>query len=362
MSSPNKLEAIVLVGGRGTRLRPLTATLPKPMLPTAGVPLLEHQLAQARAAGVQRIVLAASYQADMFRASFGDGARLGLEIVYVTEDQPLGTGGAIRNAADALTSGPDDPVLVLNGDILSGHDVAAQIATHEKVEAAVTLHLTVVEDPRRYGSVPTDEHGWVVDFVEKSAEPITNQVNAGCYVFRRSVVDRIPAGRPVSAEYDSFPALLAEDVAIFGYVDASYWHDVGTPEAFVRGSCDLVLGRVSSPAVSVRGEQALMLDGSVVARDAVVSGGSTIGRGARVGPGASIDGCVVFDDTVIEAGARIRGSVVGHGARIGERVVLDGVVIGDGAVVEERNELRHGARVWPGVTLTPGAIRFSSDI
>lgn len=356
---PDKLEAIVLVGGQGTRLRPLTLTVPKPMLPAAGVPLLEHQLARARAAGVRRLVLATSYQADVFEATFGDGGRLGFDIAYVAEDEPLGTAGAIRNAAAALTSEPDDPVLVLNGDIISGHDIAAQVAAHERARAAATLHLTRVRDPRRFGSVPTDEYGRVVAFVEKSSQPVSDQVNAGCYVFRRSVIDEIPAGRPVSVEYETFPALLAEGSEVAGYVDASYWLDVGTPEAFVRASCDIVLGNTPSPAVRRAGSPALLLDGCDVAPDAAVGGGSTVGRGGRVDPGASVDGCVLFDGVVIGEGVRIRDSVVGRGAWIGAGAVLDGAVLGDRAVIGNGNELLCGARVWPDVRLDPGAIRFS---
>lgn len=356
-----RLEAIILVGGRGTRLRPLTLTVPKPMLPVAGVPLLEHQLARAQAAGVRRLVFATSYRADTFEAAFGDGARLGLEIVYVTEEEPLGTAGAIRNAASALLSGSADPVLVLNGDIMSGHDIAAQLAAHEKAEAALTLHLTRVDDPRRYGSVPTDEHGRVGGFVEKSPEPITDQVNAGCYVFRRSVIDGIPAGRPVSAEYEIFPALLAEGATIAGYVDAAYWLDVGTPETFVQGSRDLVLGRVESPALGCRPGAALLLPGSSAAADAVVCGGTTVGAGSVVGPGARVEGSVLFDGVEVGSGASVRGSALARGVRVGDGAVLEGAVVGEGSVIGSGNELRNGARVWPGVELGPAAIRFSTD-
>ena len=192
---PESLEAILLVGGQGTRLRPLTISTPKPLLPTAGVPFLAHQLAKASAAGVTRVVLATSYRAGMFADCLGDGSAFGLEIVYVEEGPPLGTGGAIRNAAQALRSGPGSPVLVLNGDVLSGHDLAAQLDLHSKAEAAVTLHLVEVGDPARFGCVPTDADGRVTAFLEKTASPVTNRINAGCYVFRRDVIDADPAGR-----------------------------------------------------------------------------------------------------------------------------------------------------------------------
>jgi mannose-1-phosphate guanylyltransferase len=353
-------EAILLVGGKGTRLRPLTVSTPKPLLPAAGAPLLEHQLRKAHAAGIRRVVFATSYRASMFAEAFGDGSGLGLELVYVTEDEPLGTAGAIRNAAAELTCGPDDPVIVLNGDILSGHDLAGQLAMHDKADAAVTMHLTLVGDARRYGAVPTTSEGQVIEFVEKSPDPPTNQVNAGCYVFRRSVIDEIPDGRPVSVEYETFPGLLTSGATIMGYVEGAYWLDVGTPAAFVQGSCDLVLGRMESPAVPPGGD-ALLLGGSVVAPEATVGGGTTVGAGAVVEPDATVEGSVLFDGAVVEQGARVSRSVLGRGARICAGAVIDEAVIGDDAIVGTGNELCGGLRLWPGVRLPPTSVRFSAD-
>lgn len=205
-------EAILLVGGKGTRLRPLTVHTPKPMVPAAGVPFLTHQLARARAAGVEHIVLATSYLAEVFEPYFGDGSSLGLHLEYVTEREPLGTGGAIRNVASRLHSGPDEPVLIFNGDILTGLDIRALVGTHTSSGADVSLHLTRVDDPRAFGLVPTDEDGRVTAFLEKPQTPeeiVTDQINAGAYVFRRSVIDTIPEGRPVSVERETFPDLLA---------------------------------------------------------------------------------------------------------------------------------------------------------
>ncbi|MBO0774881.1 MAG: nucleotidyltransferase family protein, partial [Actinobacteria bacterium] len=204
-AAPAELEAILLVGGQGTRLRPLTIGTPKPLLPTAGVPFLAHQLAKAAAAGVTRVILATAYRAPMFAEHLGDGSGFGLDIEYVQEEVPLGTGGAIRNAATALRSPPAAPILVLNGDVLSGHDLTAQVDLHVKSDAAVTLHLVAVPDPARFGCVPTDPGGRVTAFLEKTANPVTNRINAGCYVFRRSVIDRIPPGRVASVERETFP-------------------------------------------------------------------------------------------------------------------------------------------------------------
>ena len=361
------LEAILLVGGQGTRLRPLTISTPKPLLPAAGVPFLAHQLARAAASGVGHVVLATCYRADMFDKQlngFSGGAAdraFGLEIEHVTEDPPLGTGGGIRNAASRLRGGPDNPVLVLNGDVLSGHDVAAQLKMHQATGAAATLHLVAVDDPSRFGCVPTDASGRVTAFLEKTPNPVTNRINAGCYVLQRRVIDEIPAGRAVSVERETFPALVSSGAVVTGYVDNAYWLDVGTPEAFVRGSCDLVLGRMPSAALAGPPGPALVLPGGSVEPGATVGDGTVVGAGSLVAAGARVEGSVLLDDVTVAAGARISGSLLGHGVRIGEGVVLDGAFIGDGAVIAPGNELRRGIRIWPGVQLGPTSLRFSTD-
>ena len=360
MPRVNADEAIVLVGGQGSRLRPLTIRTPKPMLPAAGVPLLTHQLLRLREAGVGRVVLATSYRAEVFSAYFGDGASLGLELDYVTETEPLGTGGGIRNVVDRLRSGPEDPVFVLNGDVLSGHDLGAQLKAHAATEAAVTLHLVQVPDPSAFGSVPTDGTGRVQAFLEKTPNPISDQINAGCYLFRRDCIDAIPAGAVVSVERDTFPALLAADAVISGYLENAYWLDLGTPAAFVRGSADLVLGVLASAAVPRPGP-ALVLADALVAADAVLEAGSTIGVGAVVGSGAVVSGSVLMDGAWVGAGAVVRDSVLGAGARVGERSRLTGAVVGDGALVGADNELITGARVWTDAVVLDGTIRFSPD-
>lgn len=355
-------EAVLLVGGQGTRLRPLTINTPKPMLPVAGVPFTVHQITRARDAGVTRIVLATSYRADVFR-DFIDDADLGIEIVIATEDEPLGTGGAIRHALPHLTSGPDDPVLIFNGDVLTGVDIAGLVAHHRQTDSDVTLYLTPVEDPRAYGLVPLDGEGRVTAFLEKPTTPeeiVTDTINAGCYVFRRSLIDSIPSGRPVSVERETFPGLLAADARVTGVVDRGYWLDLGTPLAFVQGSRDLVLGAAPSPAVTQTG-QFLALDGATIAADAQLTGGTTIGRGATVGSGASVDGSVVFDGAVIGAGARITNSIIGAGASVGAGCTIDGAVIGDGARIGDGNELLTGVRIWPDIDLAASSVRFSSD-
>lgn len=355
-------EAILLVGGQGTRLRPLTLGTPKPLLPVAGQPVTVHQIERARDAGVERIVLGTSYRAEVFAEQLGDGRDLGVEIAYAIEDAPLGTGGAIRHAAAHLVSGPGDPVMVLNGDVLSGTDYSALVDAHLRGDAAVTLHLVRVADPTAYGLVPTDDAGRVLAFREKPTTPeeiVTDQINAGCYVFRRSVIDAIPAGRPVSVERETFPELLAEGALLQGVVDDSYWLDLGTPWDFVRGSTDLVRGvapwRGHVPA------DALVLDGAAIGDGATIGEGTTVGRRCRVASGAVVEGSVLLDGAVIDADAVVIDSVIGVDAYVGSGATVAQCVIGDRARIGAGTELRSGARVWPDVVIPDGAIRFSTD-
>lgn len=356
----HQVDAVVLVGGKGTRLRPLTLSAPKPMLPTAGLPFLTHLLSRIAAAGIEHVILGTSYKPAVFEAEFGDGSALGLQIEYVTEEHPLGTGGGIANVAGKLRN---DTAMVFNGDVLSGADLAQLLDFHRSNRADVTLQLVRVGDPRAFGCVPTDEEDRVVAFLEKTEDPPTDQINAGCYVFERNVIDRIPQGREVSVEREVFPALLADgDCKIYGYVDASYWRDMGTPEDFVRGSADLVRGIAPSPALrGHRGEQ-LVHDGAAVSPGALLIGGTVVGRGAEIGPGTRLDGAVIFDGVRVETGCVIERSIIGFGARIGPRALIRDGVIGDGADIGARCELLSGARVWPGVFLPDGGIRYSSDV
>ena len=352
-------DAVILVGGMGTRLRPLTLSAPKPMLPTAGVPFLTHLIGRIREAGVTHIVLGTSYQPQVFESYFGDGSCFGVEMEYVVEQEPLGTGGGIRNVAEHLRG---DTVLIFNGDVLSGVDLRALIATHERTEADVTLYLTKVDDARAFGCVPTDATGRVTAFLEKDPDPVTDQINAGTYVFARSVVDAIPAGRPVSVERETFPGLLDSGAHIAGHVDPGYWRDLGRPSDFVAGSADLVQGIAPSPALPGPTGPALVLPGASVDASAVLSGGSTVGAGVTVGAAAVLDGSVLFDGATVADGAVVRRSVIGYGAVISSGAVVEDAVIGDRARIGAGVELLGGARVWPDVVVPDGAIRFSSDL
>lgn len=352
------VDAIVLVGGKGTRLRPLTLSAPKPMLPTAGVPFLTHLFSRIRAAGIEHVVLGTSYKPEVFAEYFGDGSRLGLDIEYVVEDEPLDTAGAIRNVADRLRG---EHAMVFNGDILSGVDLRAAAETQLSSGADVTLHLVKVADPRAFGCVPTDADGRVTAFLEKSDNPPTDQINAGCYVFRRSVIESIPAGRPVSVERETFPELLRSGAHLRGYVDSSYWLDLGTPAAFVQGSADLVRGIAPSRALPAEAGEALVIDGARVAGEAVLTGGTAVGAGCAVGARSRLDAAVLFDGARVGEDVEVLRSVIGAGAVVEDGAVVRDAVIGDGAVVGAGCELAEGIRVWPEVRLPAGGVRFSTD-
>ena len=293
---------ILLVGGFGTRLKPLTDESPKPMLPVAGLPVTEHQILAAKRAGIHTLVLATSYLADVFTPYFGDGAKWGMKILYAVEKEPLGTGGAIRNAAELL--GRDEPVVIFNGDVLSRHSIANQIAFHLENKADVTLHLIDVEDARAFGCVPTDSDGRVTAFLEKMDNPVTNSINAGCYVFSPSVIDQIPLGKVVSVERETFPALVSSGRPVFGYKEQSYWLDVGTPAALFKGSRDLVEGDFQAMA------------DTTIASDAVITGGTSIGARCSIGSGVQIDDCIIGDDVTIGDGAVLTHTFIAHGTDV----------------------------------------------
>ncbi len=343
------MEAVLLVGGQGTRLRPLTLTTPKPMLPVANHPCTAHQIAKLSSVGVTRVILSTSYKAEVFKEYFGHGEKLGLEIEYVTEETPLGTGGAIRNVSSALKSDGHEPIIILNGDILTGHDVRAQMEFHKQNNADVTLHLRTVEDPRAYGLVVTDNQHRVSAFIEKPTsdeEIVTNQINAGCYIFTRSVIDEIPSDRVVSVERETFPGLLRDKRNVYGYVENNYWLDLGTPLAFAQGSRDMVQGRCATTLVSASSE-ALIENTAEVASTAVVTGGSAIGADVVVGPDAHVEGSVIMSGAVIHAGCTIRNSIIGADAIINTGSHLEGAVVADLVTVAAGTNLVTGEQVFP---------------
>jgi mannose-1-phosphate guanylyltransferase len=299
-------SAILLVGGRGTRLSPITDEIPKPMLPIAGLPVTEHQIVAAKRAGVKTLVLATSYLAEVFTPYFGDGSKWGIDLRYAVEKEPLGTGGAIAHAAAALNlQNSADPVLIFNGDVISDHDISAQLASHQKNHADVTLHLIQVEDARAFGCVPTDSDGRVIEFLEKMDKPVTNWINAGCYIFNANIIESIPLGIVTSVERETFPGLIQDNQRVFGYKENAYWLDIGTPTALFKASRDRIEGDfVAHPSA--------LIDSSVT-----LSGGTSIGANVSIAQGAHLDNCIVSE-----------------GAAIGEDAYLSRCFVAPGAIVE----------------------------
>jgi len=338
--SDDKREAILLVGGRGTRLAPLTDAIAKPMLPVGGVPFIAHQIAQAQAAGINKIVLATSYLAQTFTDYFGDGSDFGVELIYAVEESALGTGGAIRNAAEFLTGSPDSSIVIFNGDVLSGHDLPGQIAAHERSKADVTLYLTKVKDARAYGCVPCDQSGRVLDFLEKMENPVTDLINAGCYIFKRSIIDQIPANKVVSVERETFPNLLKSGANIRGFIDNSYWLDVGTPQALLTASRDLVIGKISSPAVVNKINDCVISPSAKINSTATIAGGSTIGDLVKVEAGAEIIGSIISEGVQISANTQIKNSILGRAVVVGHSAQIIGSVVADGENIAEMSILR----------------------
>ena len=313
--------AILLVGGFGTRLMPLTRNTPKPMLTVAGLPVTEHQLVMAKEAGITEIVLATSYLSDVFTPYFGDGSQWGMSIKYAVEKEPLGTGGAIRNAAQLLNT--KDSVVILNGDVLSSHNLMEQIRQHEAHDADVTLHLTQVEDARAFGCVPTDSDGRVTAFLEKMENPVTNQINAGCYVFNPRVISSIPLDTVVSVERETFPQLVSSGAKVFGYIENAYWLDIGTPTALLKASRDIVL----------RSGAGLVLPQAHVDPTAMITGGSCIGRGSSVGAGAVIDGSIIEAGVVIGSNSVITNSFVAAGATVANEAKIGSSFVTKGEIL-----------------------------
>lgn len=319
------MNAVILVGGFGTRLRPLTLTIPKQMLPVAGPTMIERVVAHLARHGIDRVVLSMGYRPDAFIDAFPDGRIAGVEVLYAVEPEPLDTGGAVGFAA--REAGIDETFVVVNGDVLTDLDISELVAVHRRNGGEGTIALTPVEDPSRYGVVPIDADGRVEAFIEKppAGEAPSNWINAGTYVLEPSVLDRVEPGRKVSIEREVFPAMVA-DQALFAVEREGRWIDAGTPTAYLEASLAHLDGTAAAdPAIAVD---------AVVAASAVVTR-SWIGSGAVVGDDAVVEESLVLPGARIGEAAVIRGSIVGPQARIGAGAKVDGVsVIGEAADVE----------------------------
>ena len=342
---------MILAGGQGTRLRPLTLARAKPVVPLLNRPFLAYQLSLLRHHGVTDVILSCSYRVEDVEAALGDGRGLGVHLRYVVEKEPLGTGGGVRNAAD-LTSGS---MFVLNGDVLTDVDLTAMRGVHEARGSRTTIYLAPVEDPRAYGLVETDAAGRIERFREKPGadEAITtNLINAGVYLLDATLLQRMPAARPVSIEREFFPALIADGVPCFGWAPVTYWRDIGNPAAYLAAQLDLLQERVKTPLIP-RGERhhgSWIAPGTTVPPGVSVVGPSligshvTLGAGSRIGPLAVIgDGCAIASH------ARIERSVLWERVQVGSDAVIQDAVIGSDA------RIRSNATVAPNTVLESGA-------
>ena len=330
------MRAVVLVGGFGTRLRPLTWHRPKQMLPVVDRPMIERVVAKLAEGGVTDAVLSLGYRPDSFLEAYPDDRCAGVALHYAVEPEPLDTAGAVRFAA--LDGGIEHTFLVVNGDVLTDLDVGALWAFHHDRGAEGTIALTPVDDPSRYGVVPIDDDGRVEEFVEKPlpGEAPTNWINAGTYVLEPSVIDRIPAGRRVSIERETFPAMVA-DLSLYALHSDAYWVDAGTPATYLQAQLDLIDG-TRAPAEHGVHQSAIIAGGATVE-------GSVVMAGARVDDGAVVRGAVVLPGAHIGADAVVDGSIVGAGAQVGVGARLTGLtVVGDDVVIPPGEQLSEARR------------------
>jgi mannose-1-phosphate guanylyltransferase len=368
------MQAVILVGGEGTRLRPLTSTVPKPVLPLVDRPMMVYMLEWLRGHGIDDVIMSCGFKATRVREVLGDGSQLGITLRFVEEPDPRGTAGALKFAEEFL----DERFLRLYGDVLTDLDLSAQIAQHEQTGAIGTLALVPVPDPSSYGLVRLHDDGAVREFLEKpSADAVldTNLISAGAYVLEHSVLDLIPPERNVSIEREVWPALVGR--GLHGFVDDdAYWLDVGTPARYLEATFDILEGNVRTAVTARLGDDFLAVDDGAAVDGraippAVVGAGCTIAHGAHVGSlavlaadvsvgeGTTVERSVVLAGAQIGAGCLLRGCVVGPGARIGDRSqILGGAIVGEGVSIGADNVIAHGARLFPGMEVPDGGIAF----
>jgi mannose-1-phosphate guanylyltransferase len=320
------VQAIVLVGGEGTRLRPLTETVPKPALTLVDRPFLAYMIEWLAGHGVSEVVLACGFLPDVLREALaGEEERAGVSISYVVEPERRGTAGAIRFAADELGERLDDRFLALNGDVLTDLDLTALLRAHEERGARATLGLYPVEDSAAYGLVHSDSDGAVLEFLEKTGEAMPGEINAGMYALERSVLELIPPGEEVSIERDVFPRLVGE--GLHGLRLDGYWMDIGTPERYLQASWDILEQRVetrvrpTAPGMHV-GADVQIADGATVGPRVV------LGSGSRVEAGAEVRDSVLLDRCLVREGARVSGSILSRGVEVAPATSLEGAVLG----------------------------------
>jgi mannose-1-phosphate guanylyltransferase len=353
------MQALILVGGEGTRLRPLTLTVPKPVIPLVDRPFIRYMIDWLSRHGVDDIVMACGFLAAGVRDVLGEGGNGGPRLRYVEEPEARGTAGAIKFAERFL----DERFLALNGDVLTDLDITALIELHEARDAVATLALYPVDDPSAYGLVRRRDDGEIVEFVEKpDPDQIdTDEISAGAYVLQRSVLDLIPDDREVSIEREVFPELVGE--GLYGLRLPGYWMDIGTPERYLEASWDILERRVETEVGERIGDGGVLIendtrlaDDAEVARPAFVEERASLADRARVGPRAVLGrGCEIGDRAAVEGSVLHRGCRIGSQARVEGAIVAAGVEVGDAATVREGAVVGEGARIAPGAEVTEGA-------
>ncbi len=323
------MQAVILVGGEGTRLRPITYTIPKPLIPLMNRPFLTVQFELCRQHGITDIILSTSYLSSIFEEAFGEGEGLGVKLTYVTEESPLDTCGAVKNVEQYING----PFMVFNGDVLTDLDLTRMIEHHRDKGSVTTISLTPVEDPSAYGLVPLDGEGRVLDFLEKPGpddEIVTNLINAGTYVIEPGLLARVPECERHSFERQFFPGLLSEGQPVYGFPSDAYWLDIGTPAKYLQAHMDILDHLIPFGFSGTEIERGVWVEeGTVIEDGALVSAPTVIGRDCHIRAGAIIrghsvlgDGCCIAPEAVIER------SVLLEGVRVGEESVVDGSILG----------------------------------
>ncbi len=347
------MQAVVLVGGEGTRLRPLTYGTPKPMIPIMNVPFLERTLMRLKGAGITDVILPAGYMPEAITDYFGDGSRLGMRMTYVIEETPLGTAGAIKNVERYL----DGPFFVLNGDILTSLDLTAMIRMHQERGGIGVLHLIRVEDPSAFGCVVHDAEGRITAFVEKPPRDRapTNEINAGTYLLDPAILDFIPAGKAVSIERETYPAVIAGPRPLYAYTTDDYWIDLGRPEHYLDSHRDIFDGRmplgIELAGKAITGAGAATYGPGTVIAPAVIGERSHVAAGAEVGPYA-----VLGEDCFVDEKATVRNSILWDRVRVGRGANVEGAILASRCSVGEGVTIMHGAVIGHDVDIERGSI------
>ena len=349
------MKAVILVGGQGTRLRPLTCNMPKATVPLLNRPYLEHLLSYLKQHGVDDIILAMGYNPDPIKKALGDGSYLGIHLMYLVEDSPLGTAGAVKNAESFL----DDTFVVFNGDILTDINLSEMIKLHKKARPKVSIALTPVDNPTIYGVIETDSNDMVHRFVEKPSwsEVTTNMINAGLYIIEPEVLQRIPPATRYMFEHHLFPGLLGDGESIYGYKSNEYWIDIGTPQKYLKAHYDL-MGKLSDSVIkpdktvhihenAVISGQVLIGNNSVIGAHSQIHGPAVIGSNCHLSQGVIFDKSVLWQNCVIGEKTIVKDCIIANRVTLENNLNLEECVIGDDITLRTGDRIERGASIWP---------------